>query len=95
MSREGLPFFLSAVFFVLLPSGRGLSDVSQVACAVCWMVIASMSNTHLITSQKDLKTRQTNPEQFEGIIPFMSMFNDIDWTQNGNSAECLEFQTSK
>ena len=30
---------------------------------------------------KDLKARRLNPEQFEGIILFMSMFNDIDWTK--------------
>ena len=39
--------------------------------------------------QRDLNVRQTNPEQFEGRILFMSMFNDIDWTQKGNSSDCL------
>ena len=39
--------------------------------------------------QKDLKTRQTNPEQFEVRILFMSTFNDIDWTKNGNSDVCI------
>ena len=33
--------------------------------------------------QKDLKARQTNPEQFEGIILLMSKVNDIDWTKSG------------
>ena len=31
----------------------------------------------------------TNPEQFEGRILFMSMFNDIDWTKNWNSLHCI------
>ena len=39
--------------------------------------------------QKDLKTRQINPEQVEGIILFMSVSNDMGWTKNGNSAECV------
>ena len=30
-----------------------------------------------------------NPEQFEGRISFMSMFNDINWTKKGNSSECF------
>ena len=42
------------------------------------------SNGFLCRIQKDLKTQQTNPEQFEGMILFMWMFNDIDWTKNGN-----------
>ena len=39
--------------------------------------------------QKDLSARQIHPEQFEGMILFMSVFNDIDWTRNGNSFECI------
>ena len=45
---------------------------------------------------KDLNARQINPEQFEGLILFMSMFNDNDWTQNGKfiTLHC-EFQISE
>ena len=32
---------------------------------------------------------QTIPEEFEDRIIFMSMFNDIDWTQKGNYKECF------
>ena len=39
--------------------------------------------------QEDLGARRINPEQFEGRILFMSMFYDIDWTQNGNSFCCI------
>ena len=34
--------------------------------------------------QKDLNARPVNSEQIEGIIPFISMFNDIDWTGREN-----------
>ena len=44
----------------------------------------------------DLEARQINPEQLEAhlkIILFMSMSkmerNDIDWTKNGHSGECI------
>ena len=45
---------------------------------------------------KDLNARQINPEQFEGLILFMSMFNDNDWTQNGKFITLYcEFQISE
>ena len=37
--------------------------------------------------QEDLEARQIHPEQLEGGIPFMPMFNDIDWTKNRNSLD--------
>ena len=36
-----------------------------------------------------MNVRQINPDQFEGRIIFVSMFNDIDWTQNGHFSECI------
>ena len=38
--------------------------------------------------QKDLH-RNTEPENFEGRIILMSMFNDIEWTKRGNSENCI------
>ena len=34
--------------------------------------------------QTIITVRKTRPEEFEDRIIFMSMFNDIDWTKNGN-----------
>ena len=48
------------------------------------------------TNPASSENRQMNPKQFEGIFLFMSMFNDIDWTMNGNSiAQYFEFQMSE
>ena len=33
--------------------------------------------------------RNTRPEVFEDRIIFMSMFNDVDWTHDGNYKECF------
>ena len=33
--------------------------------------------------QEDVNVRKRKPKQFEGIILFMSMFNDIVWTKKG------------
>ena len=39
--------------------------------------------------QEHRAVRQVNPEQFEDRIIFMSMFDDMDRTKRGNSAECF------
>ena len=39
--------------------------------------------------QENVDVRHINPEQFEDRIIFMSMLNDMDWTEKGNSAQCL------
>ena len=51
-----------------------------------WVRVAYFPRIHtpieiLRQVQKGLKPRQINPEQFEGIILFVSMFNDIFWTK--------------
>ena len=38
--------------------------------------------------QEFMKERQRDPEQFEGRIIFMSMFNDIIWGEKGNEGKC-------
>ena len=37
--------------------------------------------------EEDLNVRQINPEQFEGKILSVSMFNDFEWTKKGNSSQ--------
>ena len=45
--------------------------------------------------QKDLQVRNMEPEKFEDRIVFMSMFNDIEWTQRGNSEIYFKFWTPR
>ena len=40
------------------------------------------------TDSKNMKDRQCEPEQFDGRIIFMSMFNDIVWGEKGNAEKC-------
>ena len=35
--------------------------------------------------QSDLNARRRNPDQFEGRMKFMEVFNDIEWTKKENS----------
>ena len=39
-------------------------------------------------NQEFMKERQCDPEQFEGRIIFMSMFNDIIWREEENVEKC-------
>ena len=39
--------------------------------------------------QNNLHERNIKPEEFTGRIVFMSMFNDIDWTRQGNDGICF------
>ena len=49
-----------------------------------WNVFPGFAKIEILgETVKDLNARQMNPEQFEGLILLMSMFNDIDWTQKG------------
>ena len=39
-------------------------------------------------NQEFMKKRQCDPEQFEGKIIFMSLFNDIIWREEENVEKC-------
>ena len=58
-----------------------------------WNLFPGITSIEILRKiQEDLEARiinprNINPEQFEGTVLFMSMFDDIDWTQNGNSLD--------
>ena len=39
--------------------------------------------------QKMMAESKCEPEQFEGRIIFMSMYNDIAWRERGNRENCI------
>ena len=49
--------------------------------------LTSLEILHKI--HRDLQNQNIEPENFEGRMIFMSMFNDIDWTSSGNSERCM------
>ena len=55
-----------------------------------WNIFPGFTTLHLCGKINDLLSDlgQT-PETFTGIIPFMSMFNDISCERKGNTEECL------
>ena len=55
-----------------------------------WNIFQGFTSIQILRQiQKDLNAGPRNPEQFQEIVLFVSMFNDIDWKKNGNSAECI------
>ena len=55
-----------------------------------WNIFPGFTSIEILRlMQKNLNGRQITPDQFEGRIIFMSMFNDIDRTKNGNSDVCI------
>ena len=59
-----------------------------------WNTFPEFTSSEILRQvQKDLKTRQTNPQQFEGRTLFMSMFNDIDWRKKGHSLHRISNST--
>ena len=44
-----------------------------------WHLFPGFTSIEILRQiQKDLRTRKINPDQFEGRLTLMSMFNDID-----------------
>ena len=53
-----------------------------------WKIFLGFTTFGLLEQiQKFMKDRQCEPEQFDGRIIFMSMFNDIVW---GETRKCRE-----
>ena len=60
-----------------------------------WNIFPGLTSLEILQKiQKDLQNQNIEPENFEGRIIFMSMFNDIDWTKRGNSEKCIRIRTS-
>ena len=49
-----------------------------------WDIFPGFTSIEILRHiQESLKARQISPDQFQGRIIFMSMFNDIGWKKNG------------
>ena len=55
-----------------------------------WHLFPGFSSYQILQeSQNDLRKRNIEPEKFTDRIVFASMFNDMDWTESGNSERCI------
>ena len=55
-----------------------------------WNIFSRVTSLEILQKiQKDVQDRHIEPEDCEDRIIFMSMFNDIEWIQKGNSEQCI------
>ena len=52
-------------------------------------IFPGFSKLELVHEVREFMTKMDEPEQFQGRIIFMSMFNDIIWRNKDNEKECI------
>ena len=58
-----------------------------------WNNFPQFTALELVREFQKLMSKMGGPEQFQGRITFMSMFNDITWRTKGNETECIANST--
>ena len=54
-----------------------------------WQIFLGFTTLGILEQiQKIMVESQCEPEQFEGRIIFMSMYNDFAWGEKGNTERC-------
>ena len=53
-----------------------------------WNIFPGLTTLHLVQEVQKFMNKMSDPEQFQGRIIFMSMFNDISWGSKENKQEC-------
>ena len=53
-----------------------------------WNIFPGFSTLELVREVQKFTSKMGEPEQFQGGIVFMSMFNDISWRIQDNEREC-------
>ena len=54
-----------------------------------WDIFPEFTTLQLVREVQKLMSKMGEPEQFQGRIIFMSMFNDIIWGYKDNETECI------
>ena len=68
--------------------GRKLNGTGRTKTEFVWRIFARFTTIEIMEEiQKFMKSIQCEPEEFEGRIIFMSMFNEIEWRQD--DAKCI------
>ena len=58
-----------------------------------WNIIPGCTTLHLVQEVQQFMNKMCEPEQFQGRIIFMSMFNNITWESKDNETECIALST--
>ena len=54
-----------------------------------WNIFPGFTTLQLLDKLQKFMNKMSEPEQFQGRIIFMSMFNDIIWGSEDNETECI------
>ena len=58
-----------------------------------WNNFLGFTTLQLVREVQKFMNKMGEPEQFQGRIVFMSMFNDIVWGYKDNATECIANST--
>ena len=58
-----------------------------------WNIFPGFTTLQLVHEVQKFMSKMREPEQFQGRITFMSMFNDIIWGSEDNETECIANST--
>ena len=68
---------------------RALDRIDGEAMKFEWNIFPGFTTLQLVDEVQEFMNKMSKPEQFQGRIIFMSMFNDIILRINDNERECI------
>ena len=71
------------------PQCRTLDTIDGEPMEFDWNIFPGFTTLQLVQEVQKLMNKMGEPEQFQGRIIFMSMFNDIIWGSEDNEQECI------
>ena len=75
------------------PQYRTLDTIDGEPMEFEWNIVPGFTTLELVREVQKLMSKMGEPEQFQGRIIFMSMFNDIIWRNKDNETECIANST--
>ena len=71
------------------PQYRTLDTIDGEPMEIEWNIFPGFTTLQLVDKVQEFMNKMGDPEQFQGRIIFMSMFNDIIWRSTDNERECI------
>ena len=80
-------------WFKSSPEYRTLDRIDGEPMEFEWNIFPGFNTLELVREVQKFMSKMGEPEQFQGRIIFMSMFNDIIWGNEDNETECIANST--
>ena len=72
---------------------RALDTIDREPMEFEWIIFPRFTPLELVREVQKFMSKMGEPEQFQGRIIFMSLFNDITWWKKDNEKECIANST--